>query len=269
MVRLTRQVRFAIPPPGVDAPVLGDNGYAGVPAVAGVGWAYVALDLTLEGDVDRDSSYLRNIKEIDVAARKHAYPLVVAAWRRGTPQHNLPLALHAALANAWPGATLVRIVLHLSPFTSIECRVADSSDTPEPQMVRLSQTFEFAATHRLHNPALTDDRNRATFGKCNNPHGHGHNYQLQVTIAGKVGPDGTLLPVGTLERVVDEAVIDHFDHKNLNVELPEFRDLNPSVENIAKVIYTRLKPALATEGARLASVTVWETPKTWCEYAGE
>ena len=133
-------------------------------------------------------------------------------------------------------------------------------------MVRLSQKFEFSASHRLHNPELSDEANRQTFGKCNNPHGHGHNYEVQVTIAGEPDARGLVMSIPTFERVVAETAIDRFDHKNLNVELQEFSDTIPSVENIARAIYRLLKPKF--EGrAQLASVTVWETPKTWCEYS--
>jgi 6-pyruvoyltetrahydropterin/6-carboxytetrahydropterin synthase len=130
-------------------------------------------------------------------------------------------------------------------------------------MTRLSQKFEFAASHRLHNPALSEQANRQTFGQCNNPHGHGHNYQLQVTLAGEPSDSGLLVDVPAFEQIVKDAVIERFDHKNLNVEVPEFADLIPSVENIARVIYRLLKPRLTN----LAAVTVWETPKTWCEYS--
>jgi 6-pyruvoyltetrahydropterin/6-carboxytetrahydropterin synthase len=135
----------------------------------------------------------------------------------------------------------------------------------EPTMIRLSQRFEFSAAHRLHVPGLSDDANRAAFGKCNNPHGHGHNYEVQVTIAGTPDPTGRLMPTAEFERVVAEHVIDRFDHKHLNVEVPEFADMNPSVENIAAVIYRLLAAPLRTKTVRLSSVTVWETPKTWCE----
>ena len=135
-------------------------------------------------------------------------------------------------------------------------------------MVRLSQKFEFSATHRLHNPALSDEENCRVYGKCNNPHGHGHNYELQVTLKGT--PDkttGVVVDVPAFERIVAATVIDRFDHRNLNVELPEFRELIPSVENIAMTIHRLLKPKFLDQGIQLASVTVWETPKTWCEYA--
>lgn len=134
-------------------------------------------------------------------------------------------------------------------------------------MVRLSQKFEFSASHRLHNPSLSDQANRDTFGKCNNPHGHGHNYEVQVTLAGEPDAGGVLVDVPVFERIVAEAAIDRFDHKNLNVELPEFEDVIPSVENIARAIYRLLKPRFSDSRGKLASVTVWETPKTSCEYS--
>lgn len=136
-------------------------------------------------------------------------------------------------------------------------------------MLYLNQHFEFSAAHRLHNPTLSDADNRKTFGKCNNPAGHGHNYQVKVSITGTPGPDGTLLPVASLDEIVNRHVIDHLDHKHLNEQVPEFDQsaggVNPSVENIAMVVYRRLAPHVAP--ARLAAVTVWETPKTWAEYS--
>src|SRR5262249_49432199 len=110
-----------------------------------------------------------------------------------------------------------------------------------------------------------DETNRRIFGKCDNPHGHGHNYELQVTLVGDPDSDGLLVDVPQFEAIVAATVIDRFDHKNLNIELPEFRELIPTVENIAMVIYRLLKPKFTRPA--LASVTVWETPKTWCEYS--
>ena len=136
-------------------------------------------------------------------------------------------------------------------------------------MIRLSQKFEFSATHRLHNPEISEQENRRLFGKCNNPHGHGHNYELQVTLRGEPDRNGVLIDMPALERVVATTVVDRFDHRNLNVELPEFRTLVPTVENIAMTIYRMLKPQLKSERAQLHSVIVWETPKTWCEYSEE
>jgi len=134
-------------------------------------------------------------------------------------------------------------------------------------MVLLTRKIEFSASHLYHNPNLSAEENRRIFGKCNNPHGHGHNYELQVTLKGNPDASGLLVEIPEFERIVGETVIGRFDHKNLNVELAEFAELIPTVENIAMVIYRLLKPKFNSKQATLASVTVWETPKTWCEYS--
>ena len=131
-------------------------------------------------------------------------------------------------------------------------------------MYRLNHRFEFSAAHRLHNPALDDSENRRLFGKCNNSLGHGHNYEVQVTLQADTG---TFPPMSEFERLVDVQAIDRLDHKNLNLEVEAFLNINPSVEQIAKVIYDWLKAPLSLASASLASVTVWETPRTWCEYS--
>ncbi|HEY7119228.1 MAG TPA: 6-carboxytetrahydropterin synthase [Tepidisphaeraceae bacterium] len=267
MFRLSREVRFAVNvvaegAPANDRPPA--NAYAGHPPIDGLAH-YFALGVTVAGDLDRTSQYLLNIKDIDREVRARAIPLVgdIVRARPGSFGSNVLVELFDRLKNAWsPAARLERLSLALSPFLSL------SAHAEELPMTRLSQKFEFAASHRLHNAALADDVNRRTFGKCNNPHGHGHNYELQVTLVGTPAADtGLLVDVPAFERIVAQTVIDRFDHKNLNVELPEFRDLIPSVENIARVIYGLLKPGLASGHARLASVTLWETPKTWCEYS--
>ncbi|MCS6926152.1 MAG: 6-carboxytetrahydropterin synthase [Candidatus Binatia bacterium] len=134
-------------------------------------------------------------------------------------------------------------------------------------MILCTKTFGFSAAHRLHSEALSEEDNRVVFGKCNNPHGHGHNYTLEVTIRGEVDPrSGQLVNARLLETVVQQEVIERFDHKHLNEEVPEFRGVNPTGENIAKVIWDLLKPRL---GECLVKVGVWETPKSLFEYAEE
>ena len=134
-------------------------------------------------------------------------------------------------------------------------------------MTRYSEKFEFAASHRLHNPKLSDEENRRRFGKCNNPNGHGHNYELAVALRGRPKADELLIDVSAFEKIVKETVLDRFDHKNLNLEVAEFREVIPTVENISMVIYRMLKDRFGNLGAELASVTVWETSKTWSEYS--
>ena len=268
MFRLTREVRFAVNAregaADVGPPA---NSYAGYPPLTGLGY-FFTLRATIAGQLDPASGYLANIKEIDRLLRERAIPHLTSAARARPDAFGARnvAALTTELRDAWRPAALEALSLGLSPFLSITCLAR------EYPMTRLSQTFEFSASHRLHNPALSDEQNRRTFGKCNNPHGHGHNYQVQVTLAGTPDPaSGLLVDVPTFERVVKETVIDRFDHKNLNVELSEFAELIPSVENIARVIYGLLNPKFTAAGdagaGRLASVTVWETPKTWCEYS--
>jgi 6-pyruvoyltetrahydropterin/6-carboxytetrahydropterin synthase len=265
MFRLTREVRFAInalDDEPLDRPP--SNAYGGYPSLSGLGH-YFSLAVTVGGDLNPTSNYLLNIKDIDQKVRKQAIPFLDDIVRHH-PQRfgsGMLLDLFARLQSAWSPARLEKLGLTLSPFLSISILAT------ERPMTRLSQQFEFAASHRLHNPLLSAEQNRNTFGKCNNPHGHGHNYQLQVTLAGTPAPSGLLIDIPAFEQIVAQMVINRFDHKNLNVELPEFADLIPSVENIARVIYRLLQPKLQTNHSRLASVTVWETPKTWCEYSDE
>jgi len=269
MFRLTREVRFAINPGPEDQ--LGgrpSNGYGGFPSMRGIG-CYLALRATVSGALNTSSQYLVNIKQIDATVREHGIPFIrervlqdgALPAEAGSPAVLVAELLPRLKPDA-PGVVLEELALMVSPFLSYGCR------TSELPMVRLSQKFEFSATHRLHNPKLSDDENCRIYGKCNNPNGHGHNYEVQVTLRGVPDGSGVLVDVPAFERVVGEAVIDQLDHKNLNVEVTEFRDgLIPSVENIAMVIYRMLKPKFDGPKARLASVTVWETPKTWCEYS--
>ncbi len=135
-------------------------------------------------------------------------------------------------------------------------------------MLVMTESFEFSASHRLFCRDLTDQQNAALFGKCSNTNGHGHNYVVHISVAGR--PDertGALLEHAAFQRTVKHRVVDHFDHKHLNSDCAEFSDLNPTVENITRVIWERLKNEFAP--ARLHRVRVYETPKTYAEYAGD
>lgn len=268
MTRLTREVRFALHPldplPSPDGKVA--NAYAAHPPPHRLG-TFLTLAVTVQGPLDPASQYLLNIKDIDTAVRTYALPVFRRHLAQPTDLGHAALAkvaplLDQALGNPARGVRVVAISLHLSPYLRLQ-RL-----TPELPMVRLSCKFEFSAAHRLHNPALSDADNVATFGKCNNPLGHGHNYELQVTLRDEPHKLPTLQ---TLETAVNDTVIRAYDHKHLNEEVPEFQPLSrggrgiiPSVENIAAAAYARLKPVFPTQ---LASVTVWETPKTWAEYS--
>jgi 6-pyruvoyltetrahydropterin/6-carboxytetrahydropterin synthase len=126
----------------------------------------------------------------------------------------------------------------------------------------------FNAAHRLHNPAQSAEWNRATFGPCNNPNYHGHNYELDVTVEGEIAPDtGYVLDLNILKRAVEERVLQHLDHKNLNLDVAWFRELNPTSENLAVVIWRELRAAL--DPALDLRIRLWETPRNYVDYAGQ
>ena len=134
------------------------------------------------------------------------------------------------------------------------------------QHVILRQQYEFAAAHRLHVPTLSDEENRQIFGKCNNPSGHGHNYQVEVAVKCPIDGDGHIATVNMIDALVDREIMERLDHKHLNEDVDAFADLNPSVENIAKVIYDWLVVAMRNENLELEVISVWETGKTRCTY---
>ncbi|MGH7176233.1 MAG: 6-pyruvoyl trahydropterin synthase family protein [Tepidisphaeraceae bacterium] len=260
MFRLTRQVRFAVNATADEQlSARPANRYAGYPSLTGLGH-FFALSVTVRGEVDLATSYLINIRRIDETVRALVIPLVCRRIEsdRFAGGGEVLLDIFASLHAALDEISLDSVAINLSPFLSLSCFAS------EHPMIRLSQKFEFSASHRLHSPDLSDDENRRRFGKCNNPNGHGHNYELQVTLRGEPDANGRITDIPRFERVVADTVVERFDHKNLNVEVPEFRDVIPTVENIARTIHGLLKSKL---GASLASVTVWETPKTWCEYS--
>lgn len=123
----------------------------------------------------------------------------------------------------------------------------------------------FNAAHRLYRPDWDDAKNRAVFGKCSNPHYHGHNYELEVKVVGEIDPEtGFLIDLSILKRYIQEEVEDYLDHKNLNEEVPEFKELNPTAEHICYVIWQRLRAKL--EERYELTVRLWETPRNYVEY---
>jgi 6-pyruvoyltetrahydropterin/6-carboxytetrahydropterin synthase len=132
----------------------------------------------------------------------------------------------------------------------------------------ICRTEHFNAAHRLHNPAWDEARNQRVFGKCNNPNYHGHNYDLIVRLTGPTDPEtGYVFDLKALSTVVKREVLDRFDHRNLNLDVADFATLNPTAENIALVIWRRLRPALPAT-LKLA-VTLYETDRNFVEYDGE
>jgi len=141
-----------------------------------------------------------------------------------------------------------------------------SSVASEPK-VELGRRYRFAASHRLHTQGLSEEENRRVYGKCNNPYGHGHNYVLEVSVSGEVdAATGMVANLAELDSFVQGAVIEPFDHRYLNEEIPAFREIVPTTENLCVEVFERLKRfPLAT----LERVRIEETGKNSFEYSGK
>lgn len=267
---LQRTVRFSINP---DGSTLGENSYAGKPNFSGFG-RYYEIQLAVKGQPDPKTGYLISIQEIDSIVRDQFLPIIATQITADPCAH--PAALLPKLWNT--AANLIEHQLHairwhLTPYLSLE--MTSTTHTKPSNAVLVRQRFDFAAAHRLHAPTMSDAQNAEFFGKCNNLHGHGHNYQLEPCIR---------IPVKLLEskdyqleiqQAVNSALLEHLDHKFLNIDCPWF-DQNkggviPSVENIARICYEQLAPAIAkiAQGIELVSMTAWETEKTSSIYPAD
>ncbi len=263
MVRLTREVRLTISPLGESLKGRVANSWGGWP-VSDLLLPSMRVLVTLEGHIDAENGYLCDIRTIDEAVRdclrmaiesNSAKQLTAADWLD---------FFWKGLAGRFPaGVRMVELELCPSPWQSWKTSIG------EYPMIVLTRQYEFSAAHRLHNPQLSDAENRELFGKCNNPLGHGHNYVVEISIlTGRDQPtlSGGNSVTGALDERVRLHVIDRLDHKNLNEEIGEFRQLNPTVENIALVIWNWLGE-LPLPG-KLKNVRVYETPKTWADHSG-
>ena len=135
-------------------------------------------------------------------------------------------------------------------------------------MIFLTRKAEFSSAHFYRNPAWSNEQNREVFGKCANPNGHGHNYTLEVTVAGEVDPaTGFVVDLKLLKDVLEREVVSVYDHRHLNHEVPEFAGVNPTTENIAVAIWHRLEGKVPN--ARLHRVRVYEMADLFADYYGE
>lgn len=266
---LRRAVRFSINPAGLDPKGIdggGSNGAGGVPVSLGLGPWY-ELEIACRGEPDPVTGYLVDIKAVDQAVRSQAVPLM-ERFARTSPQVSPSVVLRQMIGSLARVLPVHSGLLHVTPTFSLEIFAM------APSVVHLRQMFEFAASHRLHAEQLSDEENRKHYGKCNNPNGHGHNYKLQPTVALRIDSDEALrFGLPQLESLVDEVLIERFDHKHLNLDTEEFADgsgVIPSVENIAKVCHDLLAPKIAeaSPAASLHAITVWETDKTSATYPG-
>lgn len=259
MVSLSRTVRVVFNPDS-GAASLSTNGFGGQPAMVGLG-RYYEFVVCCEGEPDPATGYLLNIKDIDRAVRDTVAPIVARACECEPTRD--PVTLAHELREAADGALGPRVTSlfwKLTPAYGVEATMDHATS------VLVRQQFDFAASHRLHVASLSDEANRAVFGKCNNPSGHGHNYRVEVAV--RVPVDGSGPSLAVIETLVDEELIERFDHTYLNTDTQEFGPggVNPSVEHIARVSYGLLAGPVREFGGELAWVTVWETDRTSCTF---
>ncbi|MBX9735953.1 MAG: 6-carboxytetrahydropterin synthase [Phycisphaerales bacterium] len=282
MITLTRTVRFSINHKslrqsadigGVPASPTARrdvNGYAGVPGMRGFG-RYYEIDVVCRGEPDPASGYFKDIKELDRAVRRVAIPAIEQACDEDETQSPVPvMAGWFAALDRELNHSLDSVHWRLTPTYGLTMHATNLN------AVRVRQRFELAAAHRLHVDALSAEANRALFGRCNNPSGHGHNYVVEPEL--EISLDATRdgrFDLAAFERAVDEVIMRPFDHMNLNIDTPEFDTrrggVNPSVENIAQVFFDKLAPAVSAMmngWGTLRSVTVFETEKTRATYPG-
>jgi 6-pyruvoyltetrahydropterin/6-carboxytetrahydropterin synthase len=134
-------------------------------------------------------------------------------------------------------------------------------------IVTVTRRVHFSAGHRLHNPAMSDEENRETYGLCNSPNYHGHNYELDISVEGAIDPrTGYVADLGEVKRIAEEVVLRRLDHKNLNLDVPEFANLVPTTENIVVEIWRMLEGRLP---GKLTRLVLWETPRNVAIYEGK
>lgn len=226
------------------------------------------LDVAVRGSVDASTGMVVNIKDIDAIARREVLAVydgksindeVPGFDERAPSVETILLDIHRRLADAMPSeCRLTALTLHETPLFRGELDATTMDLT-------LTRTYEFAAAHRLDAPALSPERNIELFGKCNNAAGHGHNYVLEVTVGGAPDPaSGMLCSLEELDSLVEALVVNRYDHKNLNEDLPEFAGKSTSSENVTLEIFRRLDGSLPAE---LRKVRLSETARNLFEVA--
>lgn len=271
MIRLSREIRFAlVASDELPQNPAGKNSWAAWPITSRIA-PQMRLNAIVEGEPDPVTGYLCNVTLIDNAMRKFVHDQLIPSMAEVSIKHlpegeSIVDEAFQFLANErFENATLRSVSLHLSPFLSFQI------ETGAPDVIQLTHQFEFSAAHRLHCETLTAEENLATFGKCNNPAGHGHNYVVEVSVARETDSgkkSSQVIAIGELAEIVNRNVIDVLDHKNLNEDIEQFAKLNPSVENICTTIFSWLKKDIESAGCQLSEVKVYETPKTWASCSG-
>lgn len=228
------------------------------------------LDVITEGVVNPDHGMVVNIKRVDDVLQRD----IVAAFdqkslndevpefaERAPTVENILLTIWSRLSHLPPEAKLVGLRLEET------LRLYGEWNPSQPMNTTLTRVYEFAAAHRLHAPALSPEENLRLFGKCNNPAGHGHNYVLEVTVAGAPNSQtGMICDISALDEVVEREVVDRYDHKNLNEDIAEFQGRPTTSEVVVQEIFIRLEGKLP---AKLSRVRLFETARNVFEVSAE
>ncbi len=269
MIRMTRKLTFS-------AAYL--PGPPGNPGAEPTGHTY-HLAVSVDGPIDPRTGIVVNIKEIDHCVREAVLDRLQGrllnsavpefAARLVTPE-TLVGAIAGMLRKRLPdGVELSVIALEPDPLTRAVWMAKEEQNVEEAGTVRMTRSYEFAASHRLHSEHLTDDENRELFGKCNYANGHGHNYVVEVTVSGPIDDrSGSVMLGEALDAIVEREILDRYDHRHLNHDIPELQGLVTSSEVLTKTIYDRLVSQIPAP-ARLVSVLVRETARNLFEYRGE
>lgn len=220
------------------------------------------LEVTTRGSVQIQTGMVVNIKEIDDVlqrdiVRQFAQRSMndeISHFATQTPcLENLLLYIKSELRGLPSAVSLVSLRLEETPTIWAELNV-------ETNKMTFSRSYEFAAAHRLHCPSLPDERNAQLFGKCNNAAGHGHNYVLDVSVSGEPDPQtGFICDMVKLDEAVNSLVVERYDHKNLNIDLPEFEGRMTTTEILAQEIWNRLDGAVP---GQLERVRIHETARS-------
>lgn len=221
------------------------------------------LDVTVEGGIDPTTGMVVNIKRIDDVLKERIVRAFdqrsindeIEAFEDQAPSlENLMVYIRDDLRGNLP---------HECTFVGLRLEEMPSFYGELDTKMTLTRSYEFAASHRLHSPAMSDQENLDLFGKCNNPAGHGHNYILEVTIEGEPDPrNGMMADLGAIDDVVNAEVVDRYDHKNLNEDIPEFQGRATTSEIVTQEIFDRLVGKIP---AKLNRVRLWETARNMFE----
>ncbi len=220
------------------------------------------LDVTVQGRVNPDTGMVVNIKDVDAVLKQHVVPQFaqrsindeVPYFRDHTPslENMMPYLWREILGAGLPSEVqLTQIKLEELPTFYGEY---------DGMKTTITRLYEFAAAHRLHVPSLSDEKNFELFGKCNNVAGHGHNYVLEVTVSGTLDETtGMICSINDVDQAVHREVVDRYDHKNFNCDIPEFEGRATTSEAIAETIFERLDGKIP---AILERIRLWETSRS-------